>query len=74
MELIIKKDTTRVVWDSKTNTLQATRFVNSKVFTITTKEPKTIGEFAIRFNNLVGLSNDDFKLMSDIEDIDIVID
>ena len=74
MDLFITKNNTQVVWEAKSQTLQASRLINSKLLTITTQEPKTIGEFAIRFNNLAGLSSEDFELLSDINEDEILFD
>lgn len=65
---------TTILWDSLNHTLKASRVLRSTILTITTQAPKTMGEFAIRFNNMVDLSNEDFELLSDIEDYEIVED
>jgi hypothetical protein len=46
--------------------LKASRIVNSKLLTISTRMPLTVAEFASRANNLVELSDEDFELLQDI--------
>ena len=48
--------------------LRATRVIYGKLRTITTKNCDTIGEFAIRANNMCSLTNCDFELMEDCDD------
>ena len=67
-DLYITKNKTSVAWYKVNRTLVATRLVCSALVTITTTEPKTIGEFATRVNNLTGLSDKDFKILEDIKD------
>ena len=65
---------TTVVWDKETKVLVASRLIKSTILTITTQEPKSMDEFATRFNNVVELSNVDFELLSDIKDYEVLID
>ena len=67
-DLYIIKGKTSIAWYKACRTLVATRLVCSTLVTITTSEPKTIGEFATRVNNLARLSDEDFKLLEDIKD------
>ena len=66
--LYVTKNKTSVAWYKESKTLVATRLVDSTLMTITTQEPKTIGEFATRMNNLTSQSDSDFKLLRDIKD------
>jgi len=48
--------------------LKATRVIYGKLRTITTGSCSTVGEFAIRANNMCSLTNVDFELMEDCDD------
>ena len=67
-DLFITKGKTSIAWYKADKTLVGTRLVCSTLVTITTTEPKTIGEFAIRVNNLARLNDEDFRLLEDIKD------
>ena len=65
-DLHITKNKTSIEWYKENKTLVATRLVCGTLVTFTTKEPKTIGEFATRVNNFTGLSDENFKILEDV--------
>ena len=69
--LYVTKNKTSIEWHKAHKTLVATRLVYNTLATITTTEPRTIGEFATRVNDLTRLSDGDFKLFEDTKDDEI---